>query len=124
MKLLAKIRSRLTAEPWKREVRFNDEGFEVFLKNDVVTRVRWDAVVEVAAFKRDLFSVDEICFGFRSEGAENFWHVGEEDVGFAEFEKQLVSRFQGIRTDWFQEVAVPAFKENWTTLWRKPAASP
>jgi hypothetical protein len=123
MKLFAKIRSRLSAEPLKRTVRFDDERFEVLLKEEVVARVHWASVTEVAAFKRDLFSIDEICFGFCCEGTESFWRVGEEDIGFAAFEAQIEKRFPGIRTDWFREVAVPAFRDNWTTLWRKSESS-
>ena len=88
-----------------------------------MTRVHWASVIEVAAFKRDLFSIDEICFGFRCESSDIFWRVGEEDLGFAEFETQIEKRFPGIRTDWFREVAVPAFQENWTSLWWKSDTS-
>jgi len=103
----------------KRTVRFDSDGFEILMKEEVQVRVLWAAVVEVAAFKRDLFSIDEICLGFRLDGEESFWRTGEEDIGFREFHSEVEKRFPGIRTDWFHEVAVPAFKENWTSIWQR-----
>ncbi len=121
MNLLAKIRSWKAPEPAKRTVRFDSTGFEIVVKEEATVRVLWASVVEVAAFKRDLFSIDEICFGFRREGEQDFWRTGEEDNGFKEFQSEVEKRFIGIRTDWFPEVAHPAFRENWTSLWKKPA---
>ena len=79
--------------------------------------VHWSDAVEVFAYKLDRGSVDEICIGFRVDSAGTHWWVSEEFTGYREFIEELVRRFPGIRTDWFSEVAYPAFVENRTTLW-------
>jgi hypothetical protein len=78
------------------------------------------AVLEVFAYKEDLFSFDVLCFGFRTSGDGSFWTVGEDYDGYQELLVQLPLRFPGIRTDWFSEVAFPAFATNRTTLWGRP----
>jgi hypothetical protein len=120
MNFFAKIRSRFTREPVVHEVRLDDNGFVVVLKEEVKGRVLWASVVEIYAFKRDFFAIDEICLGFRCDETGFDEWAGEEDIGYAALQKEVERRFSGIRTDWFQEVAVPAFQMNRTTLWGVP----
>ena len=83
-------------------------------------RVLWSQVVEVFAYKMDLFNVDQICVGFRLDGSGAHYWVSEEFTGYKEFMARLKVCFSGIREDWFSEVAFPAFVENRTTLWGEP----
>jgi hypothetical protein len=121
---LSKLKRRFSRDLPKREVRFDAEGFSVFVEEEKKGSVRWSDVVEVFAYKVDLFSVDQICIGFRVESAGTYWWVGEDDVGYREFLEELSRRFPGIRADWFTEVAHPAFAENRTTIWGEPWAAP
>jgi hypothetical protein len=121
---LSKIKRRLSRDFPKREVRFEDVGFSVFEEEEKKWFFRWSDAVEVFAYKVDLFSVDEICIGFRTDSAGTHYWVSEEYIGYREFIEELSRRFPGIRTDWFSDVAFPAFVENRTTLWGEPWSSP
>lgn len=120
MSFLSKLRSRLSPEAVKRTVRFDDDGFTVVVKKEEKAQVPWSSVREVFAFKHDLFSIDEICLGFRIDASGTYYWAGEGDVGFKELMVEVERRLPGIRTDWFGEVAVPAFSENRTTIWGEP----
>ncbi len=79
--------------------------------------IEWSDVREVVAFKEDRFAYDEICVGFRTDDSDSYRNVTEEFVHYRELLEELPRRFPGIRTDWFSDVAFPAFVPNWTTLW-------
>ncbi|WP_367871957.1 hypothetical protein [Luteolibacter sp. Populi] len=85
------------------------------------TRVDWAEVGEIVASKEDLFSVDEICVGFRYADSDDYQCVDESDAGYKELLAALELNFPGIKTDWFSDVAFPAFETNWTVLWSKTA---
>jgi hypothetical protein len=119
--LLAKVSQLFERkEAPKRVVRLDDLGFEVFADEKFSFRVPWDGVVEIAAFKHDLFSYDEVCLAYRLRGWDQFWWVGEEDTGFAEVRLETESRFRGISPDWLADVSVPAFEQKWTRIWGAP----
>jgi hypothetical protein len=107
----------------EREIKIDASGFTVFEAGDPAgTRCTWADVVEVFAYKIDLFSYDEICVGFRFDGAGNHWWVGESYTGYTDLLEELPRRFPGIRTDWFSEVTHPAFATNRTIIWGQLAA--
>ena len=74
---------------------------------------------EIFAFKRDMFTYDMICLGFRIDDEGNYWEVNEEFVGYDKLRTELAERFVGISADWFEVVAFPAFATNRTTIWAK-----
>ncbi len=108
------------AEVRPRVIRLDDLGFEVFADQKFSFRVPWDGVVEIATFKRDLFSYDEVCLAYRLRGWDQFWCVGEEDAGFAAVRRETEKRFSGIPANWLGDVSVPAFEEKWTRIWGSP----
>jgi hypothetical protein len=125
MGLLTKISKLFQgAEVPQRAIRIDDLGFEVFTDGTLSFRVPWDAVVEIAAFKRDLFSFDEVCLAYRLRGFAEFWSVGELDTGFDAVRSETQRRFAGIAPDWYGEVSVPAFEEKWTRIWGAPPLGP
>jgi hypothetical protein len=118
--LISKIKRRLSRDFPKREVKFDNGGFTVFEEEKPPVRAEWSRVKEVFAYKDDLFAYDEICVGFRFDDSGAYWWVGEDYDGYHEFVEELTVRFPGIKTDWFSEVALPAFIQNRTTLWGIP----
>ena len=82
-----------------------------------VWQCQWEEVREVVAWKVDVFTYDVICIGFRISDEAKYLFVSEEAAGYGELLAALKYQY-GIRLqDWFQQVAFPAFRENWTVLW-------
>jgi hypothetical protein len=90
----------------------------------VVWRIRWDELEEIVAFKRDMFTTDHLCLGFRAHGQTEFHVCDEEVAGWPEVNVVLEARYGIRREQWASRVVKPAFVENWTVLWRDPAAEP
>ena len=117
MKFIHRMLDRMSGEDLKRDVCYDDEGFTVIRYEKPEMRVKWAEVGEVFAFKRDLFTMDEVCLGFRRGDTELYVWVSEDDRGFKHFLSHVEQRFN-IDPKWFGKVAYPAFQQNLTTLWR------
>jgi hypothetical protein len=80
---------------------------------------KWNEVVSVFAFKRDIYSYDLIRFAF--ETAEGCVEVGEDMEGWRTLIDTLPDYLPGIlaERDWFEKVALPPFATNWTTLFTR-----
>ena len=117
MKLPSKIREAFSPARETRQIVFDESGFTVVERDKTMARVSWSEVLEIFAYKEDRFTTDDICLGFRVREDGTFWMVSEDFIGYREMIAELERRFPGIRTDWFAEVAFPAFVPNRTTLW-------
>lgn len=87
-----------------------------------IARIEWPDVVQISAYKIDLFGFDEIRLDFdtaRDDGMVVC--VSEEEEGWDGLIEAIERVFPGIQkwTDWFPQVAVPAFAENRTALWER-----
>lgn len=98
------------------EVTVTDAGFRLASGSHEPLDVAWDDVVEIVTFKRDVFAYDVICVGFRLIDTEDLIEVAEDFPGYDHFVKVVGSRF-GLAKDWWRNVAFPAFKPNWSTIW-------
>ena len=116
-KLLARVRQAFGFRKETRQVFCDESGFAVVEHGKTLARVAWSEVLEVFVYKEDRFTVDDICLGFRVREDGTFWMVSEDFIGYKELVAELARRFPGIRTDWFADVAFPAFAQNRTTLW-------
>lgn len=106
--ILAAKQSRISLDP---------SGFTIEKSGKIAAQISWSDVKEIIAFKRDLFAYDLICLGFRTKDDDTFWEVDEQCIGYNELLAELEKQFPSIRTDWFAQVAHPAFALNRTTLW-------
>ncbi len=104
-------------EKIKLQLRFDDKYLYYIKEHNCTEKFLWDSVIEVFAFKRDLFSVDLICIGFRVDTEGTFYEIDEEMSGYNDVVKFLEMPFDGINVDWFSEVAHPAFETNLLSLW-------
>ena len=104
-------------------IRLEATGFSLVEGASVALHIEWADVREIVAFKEDLVAYDEICVGFRTDDTGQFWRVTEKSHHYQELLEELPSRFAGIRTYWFSEVAFPGLVPNWTTLWGEPFRS-
>jgi hypothetical protein len=116
-KLLTRVRQAFGPRKETRRVVCDDSGFTIVEHDETLARVAWSEVLEIFAYKEDRFTYDNICLGFRVRDDGTFWMVGEDFIGYEELVAGLERRFSGIRTDWFTDVAFPAFASNRTTLW-------
>jgi hypothetical protein len=106
------------------------EESQIFIQRNAIElrerngTIRWtlptSEVVEIAAWKDDLFAYDVICFGFRRINETHFLQCNEEMQGWEELQEFLKARF-GIE-DWFEKIAFPAFVPNFTSLWGEPVS--
>ena len=96
---------------------FDNSSLMVENKDGVSEIFEWKTAVEVFAYKDDVVAYDIICIGFRTNEAGDYFWVDEECEGYKEMVSFLPAVFSGIRTDWFSEVAFPAFKPCVTSLW-------
>lgn len=86
-------------------------------------RVEWNQIKEICAFKVDCITVDLICFGFQVAGSETIRIADEETPGWKELLTELSTRYGIEENSWFDKVAFPAFKENYTVLWKRKISS-
>lgn len=81
--------------------------------------VAWQDAVRIEAFKRDLYTVDLICLSvfLRDNKAVE---IDEEMEGWESLVNRLPEYLPGCQKfeEWFQVVAFPAFKPNFTTIYR------
>lgn len=97
-------------------------GFDVVSADGDSGSVVWTDVREIVAFKRNLLTVDLICFGFRVDESECCLEVDEECDGYEELVTEVERRFE-IESDWWSKVAFPPFETNFRTLWGEPLLS-
>ena len=117
LKNIKRIRKALKQAPEAHQVVCDDAGFTVVEDGKTLARVLWPEILEIFAYKEDRGTCDDICLGFRVSDDGAFWMVSEEFIGYKNMVAELERRFSGIRTDWFADVAFPAFAQNRTTLW-------
>jgi len=104
---------------------FDDSRAWVTCCGRVLWEAPWRDVVEVAAWKEDLFGYDAICLGLRTaESGEAFSWSWEEDHGFEALMKEVESRFPPMDEHWWTKVAFPAFERNFTVVWRRGDCAP
>lgn len=99
------------------EIRLTDTGFEYLRNDEVDFEVRWQDVSGIAAYKEDLFSVDQICLAFRSKLTLEYARVTEENAGYDELVGEIERRYPDHDADWWGKVAQPPFQFRWTVIW-------
>jgi hypothetical protein len=81
--------------------------------------MKWRDVINVFAFKRDLFAYDLICLLF--EDATKRFEVSEENVDFPRLVNMLPSYLPGAldKEEWCEKVYFPVFKTNFNTIYTR-----
>jgi hypothetical protein len=101
------------------EIVVTTDGFAKRWQERELFRVRWLAVREIRAYKRDLLTTDLVCLAFRETEADEYFEVHEEMIGFDLLRARLAEVFPTIPAGWFGDVARPAFTTNLTVLFRR-----
>lgn len=100
----------------------SDGVYLCFLENGTERQrhvLGWEEIEEVWAYKRDLFTVDQICLDIKGEDVEIF--VTEDIPGWAELIAALPAGLPGClsQEEWLSAVTHPAFEENLTLLYKQ-----
>ena len=95
-------------------------GFRIEENFNPIATVLFSEVKEVFAFKRDLLTIDQICFGFRTGDDGTYCEVDEHMSGYDALLKALEIKYEIKLEHWFSKVAFPAFEKNFTSLWGEP----
>jgi hypothetical protein len=105
-------------DPQNGVIEVSPEGFTLHRHGVLLADVKWDAVVEIVAYKADLFAYDMICWEVTFDPGPKAFEVTEHMVGFEALQKAAEARF-AIPESWWSIVAFPAFVPNPTILWRR-----
>lgn len=116
--LLRKWRNWMKTRRGRPVLSLESDGFACTWRGKT-TKVSWSEVLEIFAFKRDLWTYDMICIGFRVSEDGNYYEIDEEMPGYNAVVAAMENAFPGIvkREAWFHSVAFPAFATNLKTLW-------
>ncbi|UWZ85038.1 hypothetical protein [Occallatibacter riparius] len=89
---------------------------------DEVIRLAWDQVARVFAYKRDLFSYDQICFVI--ECTDFGIEVREGDEGYESLIAQMQSNIPGFpaQGQWYEPVRLPPFAPSWAKIYCRDEA--
>ena len=109
-------------EPAKFSVRCDETGLTQIVQQGENTRsigIGWDEVAEAFAYKRDCFSVDQICIILGTADSTRWIQVSEDDEGYQQFIQQLPSRIAYFPTpdEWLEKVRLPPFAPMWTQIY-------
>ena len=79
----------------------------------------WSEVCHVAAFKRDLFTVD--CIRLLFVGRSTTLEISEDDANWKELIDALPALLPGCKamSEWWLPVALPPFSANWTVIYAR-----
>lgn len=86
--------------------------------------MHWPDVIRVEAFKRDLYTVDQVCLLFITTDGLGF-EIHEEMSGWDTLVQALPTYLPGCQTfgEWFLTVIFPAFELNLTVIYERPQNS-
>jgi hypothetical protein len=89
------------------------------------TRLAWDEVGLVAAYKRDCYTVDQMRIAIADRAERVCIDISEEDDGYRALIAALPKYLPGCLAskEGFTQVAFPAFETNWTVLHRRSGES-
>lgn len=103
------------------EVRFTDHAISLYRRGTekLLWQIEWQAIEEIIAWKWDLFAVDRICIGFAWARSDVLKMVDEEMIGWDRLQAAIEKRFGVRQSDWWRDVAFPAFAENRRVIWKR-----
>ena len=82
--------------------------------------VHWSEIAKAVAYKRDLIASDLICICFTTKAGVSI-ELNERMIGWQELIDGLPAYLGGAkrREEWWDEVALPAFKTNERVIYEK-----
>ena len=97
-------------------IRLLDKGFCISIETGIKD-IFWNDIKELHAYKKDLLTYDEICIDIVLP--ESIITITEEIEGWVEFTEKMNKIFPSINKEWYADIMLPAFKTNFTILYKK-----
>jgi len=109
-------------------ISYDSEGVSVANLRDTprsAESIRWAEICQATAFKRDLFTVDQLCL-FLERPDETGIELNENMARWTSFVEALPEHLPGCRpwSEWFAKVAFPAFVPNTHRIYDRGLARP
>ena len=100
-----------------RRIHIDSDVVRIHIEGQKPIEFRWAEVLEIATYKRDWLTFDEICLSFKL--ADRVIVASEEMEGWLELVEALPSHFPDIPRDWKREVMFPAFEPKSRMLYKR-----
>lgn len=114
---LRHLLNRLRSRPTVQTVRVSNRVVSLLIGDREYDHFRWDEILEIVTFKRDLFIHDDIRLAFRLD--HGWLEVGEDAQGWSELTEQMRRQFPEIPTDWYTTVMFPPFETCYRLLYKR-----
>ena len=95
---------------------YTDNGFKMFF-NGAFKFYSWQDIIEVAAYKVDLLTVDDLRLNISF--ADTVITITEDLPGFSIFIENLHKNIPDITANWEAKVLKPPFETNYSVIYRK-----
>lgn len=96
---------------------YHKNGFELQIE-DKPTKIEWNEIKKLTAYKVDLFATDEIRLFLEAENGKQF-EISESTEGWFQFNERLKEQFSEINKNWEIDIAVPAFERKETEIYNR-----
>ena len=94
------------------------DGFELRSDGKILHSVRWEDVILIRTYKRDLVTFDSVQLAVTLVDGEAR-EYSEHTDGFMTVVDSMQARFPEIPADWYLAVMFPAFERNERILWSR-----
>jgi hypothetical protein len=96
---------------------YNENGFELSI-NETLTKVKWNEIQKLTAYKIDLLTTDEICLFVEAENGKQF-EISESTEGWFKFLEKTKEQFENINKMWEIDISNPAFERKETEIYNR-----
>lgn len=95
---------------------YDNQGFTIAIDKDE-TRILWTEVEKILAYKVDQMIYDCIVIEINAHGMSH--RINDQTVGHMKFMEKANEHLDNFKSDWFVEVAFPAFEQKLTLIYEK-----
>jgi hypothetical protein len=96
---------------------YDKNGFELQIE-EKLTKIKWNEIEKLTAYKIDLFATDEIRIFLKADNGKQF-EISENTEGWFQFNEKLKEQFSEIDKSWEIDIAVPAFERKETEIYNR-----
>ncbi len=109
--------SRFRSKPFAQGVQVSGGDVTLFEGGRQYARFTWDEIREIATFKRDRGTHDDIRLAFRTD--DHWLEVSEAAEGWSDLSAAIRRRFPTIPGNWYETVMLPPFETCYRVLYER-----